>query len=226
MNTDIRLNVNVFSHPKIKKLRTRLGEKGVLAWIQILVFVGRERSSGTLAGLDLEDLRVISEYEGEIEARRKTLIELRLLDETPEGELAVHDWNIHNPWAANADARSAAARRANHKRWHLRRGRPEPWCLDCDGDPSRNPSGSREESAFSVSSSSSLSSTSTVHTDSTSDIIDADTARRVRKWLKNQGVDFNNENQRFGKDDRQDFLRQFGFPLDDPRVRELADRAE
>lgn len=121
---DFRLATSIKSHPKIVKLRRRLGAEGVLAYIFLLAHVAECKRDGRLTGMDAEDIAIAGTWDGEAKAFVDALIELRLLDATDDG-LAIHDWAQNNPYVASFPARSEAARKAVNARWEQERMRKD-----------------------------------------------------------------------------------------------------
>ena len=116
MNTDIRLQVTLLSHPKTIKLRRRLGDGAFIALIQLWIFVAQNKPSGQLTGMDVDDIEIAAGWTGEEGALVSELLTLRLLDETDDG-YSVHDWQDNNPWCCKSDERSDQARKAINTRW-------------------------------------------------------------------------------------------------------------
>ena len=56
MNSDIRLSVGFFDHPKIIKLERQLGLEGVTALLRLWLWAAQNRPSGILSGMDGEDI--------------------------------------------------------------------------------------------------------------------------------------------------------------------------
>ena len=56
MNTDFRLSVGYFEHPKVQKLERRLGAEGVLSHLRLLRFVSQYKPDGNLSGMDAEEV--------------------------------------------------------------------------------------------------------------------------------------------------------------------------
>lgn len=119
MATDARFSTSLASHPKVKKLRNRLGADGCWAWVCLVLWVASDRSDGDLAGLDDEDIELSADWRGEPGAFVAALVTLRMLDGDELGR-AVHDWAEHNPWAAGAGARSEKSRWAGLCKQHGR----------------------------------------------------------------------------------------------------------
>lgn len=127
---DIRINCEIYSHPKIKKLRRRLGAEAVHSLFQLWMWTAKNRPSGDLFGMSHEDIELAVDWTGEELSFAKTLIELSFLDDI-DGQLVIHDWAEHNPWAANAQDRKDAARKAVKARWDKASGKYQ-------GDSDRN----------------------------------------------------------------------------------------
>jgi hypothetical protein len=109
MNTDFRLSIDFWQHPKTKKLARRAGLEGVRSLQILWAWAACNRPSGSLTGMDNEDIELAADWNGEAGALVKALDELRWLDSTENG-YALHDWQEHNPWAADAEARGDKAR--------------------------------------------------------------------------------------------------------------------
>lgn len=124
MNTDIRLKVGFLDHPKILKLKNHLGADAVLALQRLWMFTAQYHPEGALTGMDVQDISLAAGWplEDALEFY-ETLVQLRLLDVcAPHAEgsaprITVHDWVEHQPWGAEAKARSVAASVAAKARW-------------------------------------------------------------------------------------------------------------
>ena len=108
MNSDIRVSVNFLDHPKTVKLERRLGFDGVKALIRLWTWSAINRPDGAL-GADIEDVEIAARWDGEPGRFVAELVALRWLDEGDDG-YRLHDWQEHNPWAADAMDRSDEAR--------------------------------------------------------------------------------------------------------------------
>ena len=133
MPEDYRIKAGFLRHPKIQKLRRRLGAEAVLGVFGLYDFATRERPDGNLTGLDHEDLAIAADYPNDATEWIKVLVSLRILD--GENGLQIHGWSEHQPWVNNHQARRRSAQRAALIRQH-RAGRhvgndhPEcPLCL-------------------------------------------------------------------------------------------------
>ncbi|WP_446425600.1 hypothetical protein [Mailhella sp.] len=142
MNTDIRLKLDIFEHPKVKKLSRRLGAEAVLSLLRLWLWAAANRPDGVLAAMDAEDVELAADWNGTEGALVAALTELRLLDVHEAGAreggaqgaaragaaalYVIHDWRAHQAWASAAEDRSKAARRAAQMRWN----REESACPD------------------------------------------------------------------------------------------------
>lgn len=108
---DIRLLVTFRDHPKRAKLRRRLGADGVLALVDLWLWVGANKPTGDLSGMSDEDIEIAAGWTGPAGALLAALRELRWMD-GQEGASRMHDWSDHQGWASGAVRRSEAARAA------------------------------------------------------------------------------------------------------------------
>ena len=118
MNTDIRLSVDFWSHPKTVKLKRKLGLEGPVALQILWTWAAKNRPNGDLSGMDDEDIEIAAGWEtpdflpgggDPIPDFVPTLVELRWLDKTETG-YKLHDWGDENAYAANAQNRGDRAR--------------------------------------------------------------------------------------------------------------------
>jgi hypothetical protein len=136
MADDIRILTTLPHHPKLLKLRRKLGADGCWHLIKLWLWVADNRPDGGLSGLSDEDLELAIEWSGPV-SLIACLREVHFLDGDP-GNSAVHDWLSRQPWvtgrtdrvrkaqvAASArwaktppEERSAVAKRLNKSRWN------------------------------------------------------------------------------------------------------------
>ena len=121
MNIDIRLSLEFFDHPKIGKLEKRLGLEGVLCLLKLWAWAAKNRPSGKLEGLDIEDVEFVARWKGDEGEFVAALLAMRLLDEVSCG-FAIHDWEDHQAYASKSDERSSKAKKAAEARWSKARG--------------------------------------------------------------------------------------------------------
>lgn len=119
--TDIRLLLSFRAHPKVKKLRFKLGDAGPLGFIYLMMFAAEAKPDGVLDGLDVDDIALAADYRGDAEEFVATLLALKLID--LDGETySIHDWAEHNPYAAGAEERREHGRKAAKARWKKEKG--------------------------------------------------------------------------------------------------------
>lgn len=116
---DARLNLGLPYHPKTRKLQRRLGPAGPWALVCLILWAGHHRPSGSLKGLDVEDIEIAAMWEGEPGAFVREAVAVGFLDEDGE-HYVLHDWSTHQPWLAGREQRSERARKAAHARHHGR----------------------------------------------------------------------------------------------------------
>jgi len=115
---DIRLMTSFPRHPKIRRLKMRLGAEAVLSLITLWLFARENRPDGKLTGMNEEDIELAAEWSGKPGALVEALADPdRPLLDLVDGVYVIHDWEENNPWAAGARERSEHARRAAKARW-------------------------------------------------------------------------------------------------------------
>lgn len=139
MNTDFRITIDAFDHPKIVKLQRLCGEHGVLCLFKLWAFTARYHPRGDLSNMTDEDIEIAAKWNGKPGVFFSALIKYRMLDEML-GAYSVHDWEEHNAYAFHAPERSQKARNAAKVRW----GCNEDACSNATGNahsnaPSPNP---------------------------------------------------------------------------------------
>ena len=115
MNTDIRLSVGFWQHPKTKKTVRRLGLEGIRSLQVLWLWSTQYRPDGNLSGMDWEDIELAADWQGEERKFFDTCLGM-WVDETSDGYV-LHDWQEHNPWQSEALARSEKAQKAAQARW-------------------------------------------------------------------------------------------------------------
>lgn len=115
MNSDIRLSVGFWQHPKTKKTARRLGLEGVRSLQILWLWSAQYRPDGNLSGMDWEDIELAADWQGEERKFFDTCLGM-WIDETSDGYV-LHDWQEHNPWQSEALVRSEKARKAAQARW-------------------------------------------------------------------------------------------------------------
>ena len=109
VNSDIRLSIGFFDHPKTVKLKRKLGLEGVEALLRLWMYAAQYRPGGTFTNMDLDDIEIAVRWAGQAGELVKTLLEVRFLERA--GDLyRLHDWIDHNGYASGAEDRSDKAR--------------------------------------------------------------------------------------------------------------------
>lgn len=116
MTADARIATGLPAHPKTRKLLRRLGPAGGWSLVCLFLWTASNRPSGDLAGLSDEDIELAADWSGDSGTFVSVLREVRFLD-GQDGSYGVHDWAIHNPWAAAYDKRRESAMHAARMRW-------------------------------------------------------------------------------------------------------------
>jgi len=114
--TDIRLMLSFRSHPKVKKLRLKLGEGGPLGFIYLLMHAADHKPDGLLAGMDRDDIALAADFRGDPDDFVRVLLALRLLDFDGK-TYSIHDYADHQPWVAKSPERKEKARNAANVRY-------------------------------------------------------------------------------------------------------------
>lgn len=65
MNTDIRLSIGFWQHPKTRKLTKRLGLDGVRSLQVLWLWAAQERPDGNLLGMDWEEIELAADWQGD-----------------------------------------------------------------------------------------------------------------------------------------------------------------
>lgn len=117
MNSDIRLSVGFFDHPKIIKLERQLGLEGVTALLHLWLWAAQNKPSGILSGMDEEDIEIAARWKNEPGAFNGVVTRLKLLDAMGD-MFQIHDWQEHNTWQSEAENRSNASRLSRMAKTH------------------------------------------------------------------------------------------------------------
>lgn len=108
MNTDIRLSVGFWHHPKTKKIAKRLGLEGVRSLQILWMWAATNRPEGNLSGMDWEDIELAADWQGEEQTFFTHCLGV-WIDETGTGYV-LHDWKEHNSWASQVEERNDTSR--------------------------------------------------------------------------------------------------------------------
>lgn len=121
MPDDARISTALPTHPKTVKLQRRVGVQGCWSLICFILWVSNNRPTGELSGMSTEDIEIAAQWPGNPGDFVSALVEVRFLDGSDDS-YRVHDWEEHNPWAANRPQRIVAAREAAKARWANAKG--------------------------------------------------------------------------------------------------------
>lgn len=116
MNKDFRVAVSFPHHPKTKKLIRQLGYESVYSLINLWSFVAMNKPNGVLNNMDIDDIEIASDWNGECSKFVLALLEHKFIDEI-NGVYSVHDWKDHNGYAFYSPERSEKAKKAAESRW-------------------------------------------------------------------------------------------------------------
>lgn len=117
---DFRVKCGFFNHPKTKKLKRAHGAEGVISFLRVWEYAAQNRH-GVDKVYSAEEIELAVDWEGEVGKFAETLAAYGFLDEVEDGYV-LHDWGEHNGYAATAQARSEAGRKAAAARWERRHG--------------------------------------------------------------------------------------------------------
>jgi hypothetical protein len=117
MNSDIRLSVGFFDHPKTIKLERQLGHEGVIALMRLWLWTAQNRPSGILSGMDGDDIEIAARWNGVQGAFNAAVTAVKFLD-CIDGVYHIHDWQDHNAWQSGAENRSNTSRLSRMAKTH------------------------------------------------------------------------------------------------------------
>lgn len=137
---DFRVKVGFVDHPKVGRLRRRLGPIAVEAVIRLWDFCTKARRDGSLHGMDADDIADVCRWEGEPRELVDALEYAHLLDPC-DGGWCVHDWAEEQPWVSGFEERSRRAKEAARSRWRKEKPRA-PEDPQEVGEPKEPPRGS------------------------------------------------------------------------------------
>jgi len=105
---ELKLCTTTRIHPKIRRLKNKLGAEGVLGLYNLWCFCVEYKKDGVLSGMEDRDIAEAADYEGDYEAFLKVLVDLRLLDATGR-VFAIHGWSKYNLGRVRVPKVSAAS---------------------------------------------------------------------------------------------------------------------
>lgn len=111
-----------------------LGQSGAISLLQLWLYAATNRPDGVLTDMDAEDIEECASWSKRRGQFFDYLTRNRWLDEAGNGLWKLHEWEIHQQWAAEAETREEDARFAAHIRHHENRGvsrrKTCPYCAD------------------------------------------------------------------------------------------------
>ena len=113
MNKDIRVELGFFDHRKTRKLIDRFGLESAWGLLRLWAFAARSRPTGVLSEMSDEDIAMEMHIDGKVNVSDLMQFisgsDCKWLDKKGEW-FSLHDWHVHNPWAAGSDDRSDRGR--------------------------------------------------------------------------------------------------------------------
>jgi len=92
---ELKLATSSRQHPKIKRLKRKLGAEGVLGLFNLWCFCIEYRKDGKLSGMTPLDISEAADYPGHEDEFVNVLVDLRLLD-AEGGVYLIHGWEEYN----------------------------------------------------------------------------------------------------------------------------------
>ena len=93
MNSDIRLSIGFFDHPKTVKLKRKLGLEGVEALLRLWMYAAQYRPGGTFTNMAADDIEIAVRWAGQDSELVMTLLEVGFLER--DGDLyRLHKWKL------------------------------------------------------------------------------------------------------------------------------------
>jgi uncharacterized phage protein (TIGR02220 family) len=115
--SDIRIKITFLDHPKILKLKKKLGFQGLESLMRLWFFAAEYHTSGYLDGMDKIDIAIACRWpEKKADKFIDTLVTLNLL-ELSDCIYYIHGWDEYNSWAVGFEKRAKRSKKANEKRW-------------------------------------------------------------------------------------------------------------
>jgi hypothetical protein len=115
---DFRIDVGFFTHAKTKRLRRACGLEAIYALLQLWAYA-TQNEHGAEKVYSADDIELAVDWSGEPGSLVSVLESVGFLDAVTGG-YSIHEWEVHNGYAANAAKRSEAGRNAAKARWQKR----------------------------------------------------------------------------------------------------------
>lgn len=134
MADDIRFSVNFWQHPKTVKLSRKGGLEAVRSLQILWCFCAQERTDGILSGMDVDDIEIAADWQGEPGKLIDLLLTGNWLERMDDGAYALHGWEERQAYVSKTENRKAQAKAAAEKRWRHKRGMPVAMPDDAQGN--------------------------------------------------------------------------------------------
>lgn len=123
---DIRIKASFYAHPKLRKLRRRIGDRAAEYLVNLWIKTAQLRPKGILQGWDDEEIALSAGFEGEPGDFITAMLDCGWLD-TEEDQIthSIHDWEEHQPYIFYSEERSEKARKAALSRWEKEDAPPD-----------------------------------------------------------------------------------------------------
>ena len=110
MISDIRVNVLLRGHRKLRRLEKLVGPGACGLLINLWIATAVSRPDGVLVGWTSGDIAEEVGWTGDPEALVSAYKDSGWIDRRGDGVVVVHDWTTHQGWATGANDRSNRAR--------------------------------------------------------------------------------------------------------------------
>lgn len=117
MAIDFRVYSDFCRNRKTKKLLRALGERGFYSLVYLWCTVSEQYPSGVLEDCDIDDIEIMSDWQGEAGVFVDTLVKVGFLEFNGTTYM-LHDWQEKNPYVAQSENRRAAGRLNVLKRYN------------------------------------------------------------------------------------------------------------
>lgn len=114
-NHDYRLHVGWFDNLKFQRIFACFGGNGVLSILLLWEYAAAHKPTGSLGKVDDLDLSILLRcrlLDLDSSTFIPALMNERFLTRSECGELRIHEWEEHQPWASGADQRSRNSSKA------------------------------------------------------------------------------------------------------------------
>lgn len=122
MNSDVRLAINFWQHPKTIKTARKFGLETIRSIQCLWCFAALNRVDGSLSGMDIDDVEIAADWQGEAGKFVDSCIEMKWIDVDKKNVMSLHGWEDMQGWAIHAPDRKEKAKRAAEKRWSVNNG--------------------------------------------------------------------------------------------------------